>query len=233
LRLLLRRDADAGVADGDVEVDGALGPRPELDADGDLARSVNFVALPTRLTRIWLSRPGSPRTASGTSGATEWVSSRPFSSTCKASVLSVSPRVSRRLKGTDSNSSQPASIFEKSRMSFSSRRSASADDFARVRNSRCGAGGLNQGQVEHPEHAVHRGPDLVAHVGQELALGPGGGHGGLLGLYDFRLGPLTLLISSTVPTWPARPPSSEGRTAARAWIQMTSPPGVSTRYSCE
>ena len=38
-----------------------------------------------------------------------------------------------------------------------------------------------EGEVEHAEDAVHGRADLVAHVGQELALGPVGGLGGLLG----------------------------------------------------
>ena len=51
-------------------------------------------------------------------------------------------------------------------------------------------------QRRHPDHAVHGRPDLVAHVGQELALGPrpglgrlAGGLGDLLGLAQLVLGP--------------------------------------------
>ena len=47
-----------------------------------------------------------------------------------------------------------------------------------------------QHQLGHADDAVHRGPDLVAHVGQELALGPGGRLGGLLGLTQPGLRPL-------------------------------------------
>ena len=39
-----------------------------------------------------------------------------------------------------------------------------------------------EGEVDHAEDAVHGRADLVAHVGQELALGPAGGLGRLLGL---------------------------------------------------
>ena len=39
-----------------------------------------------------------------------------------------------------------------------------------------------EGQLGHAEDAVHRRADLVAHVGQEFALGPAGRLGGLAGL---------------------------------------------------
>ena len=45
--------------------------------------------------------------------------------------------------------------------------------------------GLHQ-QLGHAEHAVHRGSDLMAHVGQELRLGPAGRFGVLLGLGQLR-----------------------------------------------
>jgi len=43
-------------------------------------------------------------------------------------------------------------------------------------------------QLQHAEHAVHGSADFVAHVGQELGLGPGGGLGLLLGLLQFLFG---------------------------------------------
>src|SRR3546814_8426478 len=42
-------------------------------------------------------------------------------------------------------------------------------------------------QVQHRHDAVERGPDLVAHRGQELALGHHRGLGGLLGLAQLLL----------------------------------------------
>ena len=42
-------------------------------------------------------------------------------------------------------------------------------------------------QLGQAEDGVHGGADLVAHVGQEFALGPGGGLGGLLGEPQLRL----------------------------------------------
>ena len=44
-------------------------------------------------------------------------------------------------------------------------------------------------QLGHAEDAVHRRADLVAHVGQELALGPAGGLGALPGLEQRGLSP--------------------------------------------
>ncbi len=43
----------------------------------------------------------------------------------------------------------------------------------------------NLGQADN---AIHRRADLVAHVGQEFALGAAGGFGGLLGLQQLRFG---------------------------------------------
>ena len=44
-------------------------------------------------------------------------------------------------------------------------------------------------EIGHPDDAVHRRPNLVTHVRQELALGPVGGLGGLLGRSQFGLHP--------------------------------------------
>ena len=45
-----------------------------------------------------------------------------------------------------------------------------------------------QEQLGHADDAVHRRADLVAHVGEELALGLVGVFGGLLGALHFLLG---------------------------------------------
>ena len=44
-----------------------------------------------------------------------------------------------------------------------------------------------QEKVGHPDNAVHRRPDFMAHVGQEIALGLIGILGGLVGLLDLKL----------------------------------------------
>ena len=93
-------------------------------------RSVNLMALPTRLTSTCRSRPGSPTSASGTSGATWQASSRPFVVGPQGQRLE--RVVERRRAGrsrSGSRSSLPASILEKSRMSLMTASSDSADVF--------------------------------------------------------------------------------------------------------
>ena len=65
--------------------------------------------------------------------------------------------------------------------------------------SRCSAfeRGVQQ-QAAHADDGVHRGADLVAHLGQEGALGLGGGLGGLLGLAQGHPDPLLLLQQEIV-----------------------------------
>ena len=99
--------------------------------------SVNLMALPTRLITIWRSRLESPRTISGTSGATSHSNSSPFSSARTANVFSVDSKLSRRLKSSASRSIFPASIFEKSRMSLITVSRESPDIFTVSRYSRC------------------------------------------------------------------------------------------------
>ncbi len=61
-------------------VDGALDPGAANSTRMTTSpRSVNLMALPARLTRIWRRRPGSPRTAAGTSGAITELSAMLFS----------------------------------------------------------------------------------------------------------------------------------------------------------
>ena len=91
-------------------------------------RSVNFMALPTRLTSTCRRRPGSPTTCVGHGRVdTAHTSSRPFSCARRASGLSAWPTVARRSKSSVSSSMRPASIFEKSRMSLMTCRSAWAE----------------------------------------------------------------------------------------------------------
>ena len=56
--------------------------------------------------------------------------------------------------------------------------------------------GAVERELHHPEHAVHRRPDLVAHVGEEVALGAAGVLGAILGLGELRgaLGDLLLEV---------------------------------------
>ena len=133
------------------------------------------MALPTRLVSTCRSRPGSPRSAVGTS-------------MLRRSVASFEPLRERALgeqvDGAFDGAAQveverleraacPASIFEKSRMSLMIVSSASALAWIVSANSRCCGDrvGVEQ-QAGHADDAVHRRADLVAHVGQELRLEP-------------------------------------------------------------
>ena len=105
----------------------------------------------------------------------------------------VSPRLSRRSKAVQSRVSLPASILEKSRMSLMTESSASPESRTAMRNSRCWAESWRvEHQLGHADDGVQGRADLVAHVGQEGALGAAGGLGGLLGRLQ-GLGGLLLL----------------------------------------
>ena len=70
LRCLSWRDADAGVAHREAQAHVVVAALVDArHVDDDLAASVNLMALPTRLRMICRRRPGSPTSASGTSGA--------------------------------------------------------------------------------------------------------------------------------------------------------------------
>ena len=92
----------------------------------------------------------------------------------RPAARATSSTASRRSKSMVSSSSLPASIFEKSRMSLMIASSASPDCAHRLRRTRAARGVSSrvEQQLGHADHAVHRRADLVAHLGQELALGP-------------------------------------------------------------
>ena len=93
-----------------------------------------------------------------------------------------------------SRSSFPASILEKSRMSLMTVSSESADEFHRCPGTRAALGSARfRASVGHADHAVHRRADLVAHIGQEFALGPAGRLCFLLGLAQRNLDSLQIL----------------------------------------
>ena len=75
-------------------------------------RSVNLMALPTRLLMTWPKRSGSPRSRSGTSGAMSMNSSSPFSPALMAKRSLMLRSTSSSENSTCSMSMQPASTFE-------------------------------------------------------------------------------------------------------------------------
>ena len=89
--------------------------------------------------------------------------------------LTVSRSNSTGLNSTWSRSSFPASILEKSSTSLITESSESAESFTRRRHSRLILLQFRaEEQIRHTDDAVHGGADLVADVGQKLALEPGG-----------------------------------------------------------
>ena len=90
-------------------------------------RSVNLIALPSRLMSTWRSRTGSPIRRLGTSGRASASSSRPFWWARSATVLSADSISASSANSMVSRSSRPASIFEKSRMSLMTDSSVSAE----------------------------------------------------------------------------------------------------------
>src|SRR5947207_8717073 len=79
---------------------------------------------------------------------------------------------SRRTNGIFSNSTRPASIFEKSRTSLMIVSRASPEVRIVSAKSRCSSlSGVSISQPAHADHGVERRADLVAHRCQERALG--------------------------------------------------------------
>ena len=78
----------------------------------------------------------------------------------------------RKSNGIFSSVIFPASIFERSRMSFSNESSEYAQRCAVWScSASSGAQLAVQRDVQHPDDAVHRRPQLVRDIGQKLALG--------------------------------------------------------------
>ena len=137
---------DAGIGDLEMQMPGAILARSvDRPAPTTSPRSVNLIALPTRLIRTCRSRPGSPTNYPSPLRMSA-VSSRPFSSARMPSRLR-SRQCIFGAKSIGSRSSFPASIFEKSRMSLKipSRESAELFTIPDIRCS-CGArfGELNR-----------------------------------------------------------------------------------------
>ena len=99
----------------------------------------------------------------------------------------VSPRLSRRSKVLQSSASLPASILEKSRMSLITESRASPESLTVAGIRAAGRKLALQHQLRHADDGVQRRADLVAHVGQEGALGAAGGLGGVLAHNDCAL----------------------------------------------
>ena len=102
-----------------------------------LPSSVNFTALPIRLSRICRIRPGSPTTTSGTAGSTLKLNAKPFCDAGSENSASIEPRLSRKLNADRPNFRRPASILVKSRISSMISSSASAERSMVSKYARC------------------------------------------------------------------------------------------------
>ena len=158
-------DADVAVAHRQAHA----GRRPRRRARTGCAppRSVNLTALLMRLLRIWRIRCGSPRNRSGIAGAMSTDSLEALLRAAGANTAAVCSMVSRRLKGTASSQWLPASIREKSRDVVEQmeqgrgRRTLVGEEIPLTGIQRAGVE-----QLGDADDAVHRGADLVTHVGQ-------------------------------------------------------------------
>ena len=157
----------------------SVDPRDSDTSTTTSPRSVNLIALPTRLTRIWRSRTGSPTSRVRHVLGDEIDELEPLAArSARQTGRSARrwPRADRTASAESSN--LPASIFAKSRMSLMMPSSAwpervtlsTQPPLAVVQRRR-------REQVGHAEHAVHRRADLVAHRRQELRLREIGGLG--------------------------------------------------------
>ena len=134
--------------------------------------SVNLIAFPTRLRITCRSRPGSPTTASGTSGAMRHASSSPFLGGAGRQQLdAVFHRVAevercpieREAPGVDLRHVEDVVDDRQQRLGGLSGRA----DVVALLSREPGV----EREVRHADDRVHRRADLVAHVRQELAFG--------------------------------------------------------------
>ena len=149
---------------------------------------MNLIALLSRLSTIWRMRTGSPRSSSVT-GSTRSIAKRRPLRCAVATWKSVIALINwRKRNGTCSMISLPASIFEKSRMSFHDRLHVLGAVAGEIEVATLGF--VEPALVEQVEQAEKPGKQcaqFVAHVREEFALRVAGrfGAGALLLQLDF------------------------------------------------
>ena len=184
--LLFRRDADAGVADGEMQQDVVVAVwLPRVTRSSTSPRSVNLMALPTRLTSTCRSRPASPIEAVGHVGRDVAEPARaPFAARAAPSVARCLSRRARRSKSIGVELKLARLDLGKVEDVVDERQQRIGRLLDQCRDSsRCSAvRSVSSARLGHADDAVHGRADFVAHVGQELALGPIGGLRFLLGL---------------------------------------------------
>ena len=147
------------------------------------------MALPTRLTITWRRRLASPKTISGTPGRIAADQLQPlavgprgerFQRVAEAFVEIEQRAVQVEPAGLDPGEVQH--VADQGEEGF-----PGVADHGQVLALFGGEGGVED-QFGHAEDGVQRGADLVAHAGQEGALGPVGGLGGRFGLFAVFFG---------------------------------------------
>src|SRR6266702_146189 len=133
-------------------------------------RSVNLMALPTRLKRIWRNLTGSPSSASGVSGAISQASSRPFLRASSASVFMASPTLSHNENRVVSTSSRRLDLREIQDVVDDRQEGCAGDPHELEVLALLRGQSRLQGELGHPDDGVHRRADFVAHIGQKLRL---------------------------------------------------------------
>ena len=145
----------------------------------------------SRFVTIWRSRPGSPTSAVGTSGWMSQASSSPFTCARLASSLSAVARQSLKSNGMMSTVELAGLDLREVEdvVDDGQQRLAGRLDHVQV-FALLGGEVRVEGELGHADDAVQRGANLVAHVGQELALRAVGGVRRILRafpLHDLRL----------------------------------------------
>ena len=156
-----------------------------------MPRSVNLTALLSRLSRIWRSRLTSPISIAGIAGSIRASSRSPFSAASDRINATAPSTHSRRLKrrrlelhpaGLDLG--EVEDVVDDREQRFA------ADVRMIVAYSRCSASSSRiEQQAAHADDGVHRRADLVAHGGQERALGGVGRVGRVARLLRARIQP--------------------------------------------
>ena len=180
-------------------------------------RSVNLIAFPTRLMMICRRRAGSPDHPFPGHPACIAAVEFQMPSACarNARVFNACSSTVVQLNSTDSSSSLPASILEKSRMSLMTVSRRVGRRLRRFRGTRAApvSAGRVQGQFRHAHDSIHGRANFVAHVGQELALQPVGLFGSVLSLQARWLFPVAARESAA-----PRPASSR---CCSFWMRAT------------
>ena len=181
--LLLRRDADAGVLDGEGDdllrlaqhrMIEAPARRGEADTHLHMACEVNLTALESRFLRICCRRFGSLTRMRGRSRSNcTWNGRFLFSATCRKLRSMVSRRPAKEISST-STVTVPDSIFERSRMSLIRFSRSEPDELMLRANSTClgdeVAAGVFGQLLAQDQDRIERRAQLVRHVGEELGL---------------------------------------------------------------